>query len=224
MEVPELLRPCRANHNPGSSRMNFQWNCLLRAQGPVLNVGCSDDPLRFEDRCTHFDIDDWSAHFDARGQMFIQGDAHQLTRYFGLDAFDTVILGDIVEHLVDPHTALMEAARVTSRALCFTVWMEQRLPGVGRHIEAALELAAKEVLKHGYDDYQEMQRVEHPDRVGFPEDEVPHLLHIWQFSDAMIQDLVNKLAEENLMDVASFVKAAEVIHEGDQFYNYLVLL
>ena len=111
---------------PLSVRMRFQWSYFLQAtNGSVLNIGCADDPLYFEEGAHHFDLDDWSPYHE----RFTQGDAHELP--FEDRSFEVVVLGDIIEHLYDPKRAVLEAARVCSCWLAMTIFEEWRLPGPG---------------------------------------------------------------------------------------------
>lgn len=226
----DWLVPCPECPNPGSPRMNFQWWAVVRAQGPILNVGSADDPLGFGDRCTHFDYDDWGGYFsklsDEIGRVvpFIQGDAHELETYFAPGEYDTVILGDIVEHLVDPYKDLSAATKITRRALYFTIWEEWRNPKFGRSIIAAQQELDRVAREGGHVDAQAMYRAEHPGCEPANNIGCPHWGHIWQFSNEMVDNLVRKVAKENYMTVMFYQKVHEVAHEGHQCYNWLVYL
>ena len=217
------------NSHPQSPRLAFQWASLAQAKGRILNVGCANDPAGFEDRCTHFDCDDWGAHYSALSDRlgkvvpFVQGDAHELGAHFGPDEFDTIIMGDIVEHLDDPYRAITQAAQLC-KALCLTIWEEWRLPGFGKNIQAGKDDADKEAQKHGYVGFREHQMALHPTLVQYPEELLPHHCHIWQFSDAMVADLIHRVAAENEMAIACAAKVEECVHEGHQCYNWLVYL
>jgi SAM-dependent methyltransferase len=188
-----------------------------------------DDPLGFKNRCTHFDYDDWGEYFsnlsDKLGVVvpFIQGDAHKLDEYFAPGDYDTIIMGDIVEHLDDPYRAITQAAQIC-RALCLTIWEEWRNPHFGKGVATAQASLEKEARKGGYSTVSEMYHTEHPG--CRPSDNVilPHLGHIWQFSDEMVDNLVLRVAKRNGMTIAFYQKVAEVVHEGHQVYNWLVYL
>jgi len=222
--------PLDARLQRASPRMAFQWSCLAGAQGSVLNVGCSADPLQFEDRCTHFDCDDWVAYFsklsDLLGKVipFVQGDAHELDLYFAPGEFDTVIMGDIVEHLVDPYKAISAAASVTNRALCLTIWEEWRLPGFGKFIQEGQAEANKEAQGHGHAGYLEHHKALYPIVTLLTEEELPHHCHIWQFSDEMIASIIGRIMIEHKMKATVFAKVGEQVHAGHQVYNWLVYL
>ena len=205
--------------------MHFMWNCLVKFGGrPVLNVGCANDPFLFGERCTHFDIDDWSKYFNARDLRFIQGDAHHLTDYVGLGMYDLVICGDTLEHCPSPTDVLYELASATGEALCMTVWEEWRLPGEGLHISEGQKRADAEVQALGFDDRLAHQKVLYPDVVTFPEEDVPHLIHIWQFTQAMITDMIDALCEACQMRKLFFQRVPETVTDGHQVYNWLILL
>ena len=205
--------------------MHFMWNCLTRYTGrEVLNVGCANDPFLFGERCTHFDIDDWSKHFDARGLRFIQGDAHELSEHVGWDSYDLVICGDTLEHCPSPTDVLFELARVTRGALCLTVWEEWRLPGEGLHIREGQKRADEEVQALGFADRLAHQRELYPDVVTFPEEDVPHLIHIWQFTPEMMRTLIDPVCDIYGMRKLFFQRVPETVTAGHQVYNWLIFL
>src|SRR4030066_357175 len=111
-----------------SPRYLFQWivaKNVLERGGTVLNVGCSDDPLKFGDLVTHFDFDDWSKVH----KNFVQGDAHELRKYVGKKSFTAVILGDVLEHVPEPHRVAEECCAVARRYVAMTIFKKWRLPG-----------------------------------------------------------------------------------------------
>lgn len=217
----------------GSPRIFFQWNVLLDTKGPALNVGCADDPFQFRARCHHFDMDDWSKRFArysaecGRLVSFTQGDAHELTKHFQTGSFELVLLGDTLEHCPEPERVLRECAVVTTNRLALTVWEEWRIPE-GLHIEEGQARADHEVQALGYGDRFEHQKHLYPDKVGYADDPakggVPHLIHIWHFTDPMIEQMMTDLCAEADMSIEFMVKAPEVVHEGQQVWNWLILL
>lgn len=199
-------------------RMRFQWNCVVDAEGPILNVGSCDDPLNFGDRVTHLDYDDWSEYFKAKGAPFVQGDAHHLVEMFGEKAFDLVVLGDVLEHVVDPHTVLRNCCRVSRRAICLTIWEEWRCPGAGQWPDVAQEVAKQEARKHGFEDYYDYYDSVHP--VKTRRDQL-HLGHINQFTDQDASKWVQLIRDEGF-EVLVGGKVKEVVHEGHDAYNWLI--
>ena len=120
--------------------------------GTVLNVGCGDAPggLAEEERTTNFDLDLYGH------PRFVQGDAHHLTDYFPAQSFDTVLLADCLEHMVDPQKALMEACKVARKRVVFTAPWDNRYP-TGQHIEAARAENETPQAKIGYQQWLQWQ-------------------------------------------------------------------
>lgn len=228
--TPELdrfwVKPRSPCNNPGSPRCAFLWNVVLEAKGPILDVGCADDPLRFHDRVFHCDIDDWSVLYERRGEKFVQADAHELTKHFSPRSFDTVCLGDVVEHLYDPPRALAECAQVSSRALAFTVWEETRVAdGPGKWVVEGQALADEEARKYGAKSNQDMQETLHGGVYrGVDDRETPHLCHIWQFDQDMVDELLTGLVEEQGYRIVYAQRVLEVVHEGIPFFDWLVYM
>ena len=200
-------------------RMRFQWGCLAKAIGPVLNVGSCDDPLRFGDRVVHLDYDDWSAYFRSVGAPFIQGDAHRLTEYFGLRLFDLVIMGDVLEHVVDPNTVIRNCCQVSNRAICLTVWEEWRHESPGQWVAETLASMGEEAHAEGLTDYYDLYEQRHPEVVA--KRDQSHLGHINQFTDEDAREWCQTIIDEGFqLDVA--VRFPEVVHEDHQCYNWLI--
>ena len=208
-------------HAP-SPRMTFQWNCVTELPGvtSVLNVGSCDDPLHFGRLAHHFDLDDWSDHFSARGEEFTQGDAHRLTDYFDDSSFDLVLLGDVLEHVPSPTKVLYEASRVSSRYVAASIWEEWRLPEEGLNMEAGNRMVEEEALKEGYENFEQMYQTQKGVKVAIGPS---HLPHIWKFTDQHVEALVGEM-EDYGMSCIYFVKAPEVVHEGHQYWNWLVVM
>jgi len=210
------------NPNPYSARMTFQWKYFSKAPVPlegeqphVLNIGCADDPLEFGCGAMHYDIDDWSATH----KWFTQGDAHQLP--FGDMSYHTVILGDILEHAVDPVRMVCEAMRVCKDTMVLTIFEEWTLPGYGQYIKEGQENCDISSRDHGAKDREDFQRKTYPDRIGFPDNRIPHLAHINQFTDEDIGQLAG-MVQRNGFEVMECIKVFEITHEGHDIYNWLV--
>jgi len=226
LEPPEV-------HPQGSPRIFFQWNAILKTDGPALNVGCADDPFGYRHHCYHFDIDDWSARFarysaeSGRLAGVTQGDAQRMTDYFPPRSFDLVLLGDTLEHCPEPAKVLLECAEVTRNRLALTVWEEWRIPE-GCHVEEGQRCADAQVQELGFRDRFEHQKHLYPDKVGYADNPAkggtPHLIHIWHFTDELIEHLVEGVCHDVDMSIEFFVKAPEVVHEGHQVWNWLILL
>lgn len=198
--------------------MRFQWKYFLKAPWTrppsILNIGCSSDPLAFEEDAHHFDMDDWSKRF----KYFTQGDAHHLP--FEDQSFHTVVMGDIIEHLVEPRRAVLEACRVAQQWVVMTIFEEWRLPGHGQFIKEGQALAAKTSQEQGFEDPSAFNDHIYPDRVGYDDYSRPHLSHINQFSH---EDIASLVAVEGFKSL-EFLHAYEAELDGHPFYNWLVCL
>ena len=112
----------------GSPRMAFQRYVASQAQGEVLDVGCGTEAVFDGPNVTHLDLLDFSLVYE----RFIQADA--LASGLPDKSFDTVVLGDILEHVEMPGTLMAEAARLAKRVLCFTTFEETRLGSPGNYL------------------------------------------------------------------------------------------
>ena len=206
-----------SNPNPLSPRMSFQWVFFQQYRPNVLNIGCADDPLGFGEDAHHYDIDDWSYLH----KRFTQGDAAQLP--FGDQSWQCIILGDILEHVVDPVKVMSEACRVCAPAgmVVATIFEEWRLPGPGQYIEEGQLRADKVSQDLGYAGRIDYQDKNYPDKVTFDDVVTPHLIHINQFTDEIIQTLADKIAGWGFEPLHLY-KAFEVQHEGHNIYNWLL--
>jgi len=205
-----------------SPRYWFQWQVVaqtLNQGGTVLNVGCSDDPLKFGGLVTHFDYDDWSK-VHAR---FVQGDAHYLSRYVGAKSFDTVVLGDVLEHALNPALMATECCVVARQFVVMTVFKEWRLPGRGQWLKEGLACALDETRKQGASSPEEWQRAHFPLREPGP-DTMPYLHHINQFEDEDIDEIIGQMVLRGFrcMSVASVKEPVD--HNGHPLDNWLILM
>lgn len=215
-------------NNPGSARMTFQWKYMdeyyatHEKPGPdippaVLNVGSADDPLEFGELAVHFDIDDWSY----KHKWFKQGNAEHMP--YSDESFDLVILGDMLEHVDDIPAVIKEACRIVriGGKLILTVFEEWRLPGVGQWVKEGKELGDKVSREMGYADRQDFQVKNFPDRKGFDDDQVSHLVHINQFDQEDIQTVMAAIEMQGFKNLEALY-AFEVKHEGHDIYNWLL--
>lgn len=205
-----------------SPRQLFQTKyfalCPTNSESPrFLNIGCADDPLKFGDRAMHVDLDDWSYLH----KHFTQADAEKLP--FKDQEYHTVVMGDIIEHLLNPEAAIREAARVCSDTVVMTIFEEWRLSGPGQHIEEAQELSEIESKRLGYESAEDYQQKEFPKRIGVPDEIHPHLVHINQFEDTDIIKMANCMHECGFLMV-EFAKVTETYYEPDDHYvmNWLL--
>lgn len=209
------------NPSPKSPRMKFQWAYFAQAIEDagalsVLNVGCASDPLGFRDLAVHFDYDDWSTVHS----HFVQGDVHHLDRHVEPQSFHTVILGDVLEHVVDPAETLRQCARAAREVLCITVFAEWRLPGVGQWIEEGQALARQGNLDEGWGEPEDYQRAFYPERVRGGDE--PHLCHINQFDEAQMAELIEVVNAEGFGVLEYNYVAEPALHEDHELNNWLI--
>ena len=169
-------------------RVGFQ---ILHATGTICNIGCSDDPVGFPG-ATQVDLD----HYDIPN--FVQSDCTSMP--FGDKQFDTAVLGDVLEHVLDPEAAVREAARI-ARKLVITLPEELRLPSVGQHIALGVRMKA-DSIREAYpdldptlpdDDLIEAHKktLDKFVRSTKSNSEVPHDGHINRFDADWVQRLIN---------------------------------
>ena len=210
-----------------TARVRFQWKYIEMVTSGVtipelphiLNIGCADDPIQLCNLALHVDIDDWSYMH----KHFYQADAHKLPDKWER-LFKLVVLGDVLEHVLDPMAVTAEAMRVTSVGgyLMMTVFEEWRLPGPGQWIEESHVIADAENVKMGYKDREDYQQIHYPKRIGVPDDDkTPHLCHINQFTDAEMNDMVRWVVHTDEFRLLEGVKHFELKFEGHDWYNWL---
>jgi len=207
-------------------RINFQRRYIneitpaMRNGIPnILNIGCSGDPIEMGELALHVDIDDWSYLH----RYFHQADAHALPEKWS-DKFDLVILGDILEHVLDPMKVTEEAMRVTALNghLMMTVFEEWRMPGPGQWIEESHAISDAENVKIGYKDREDFQCLNYPRRIGVPDDDkTPHLCHINQFTDEEMNDMVRWVVRKGTFLLIEGTKHFEQRYEEHDCYNWL---
>lgn len=202
-----------------SPRMEFQYKYYRIAphdvENPkILNVGSANDPLKLGDVCMHVDLDDWSRVH----KHFTQADASKLP--FEDQSYHTVILGDVLEHVVSPKDVVEQIVRVCSNTLVITVFEEWKLPGPGQWIKEGQANSDIESQRLGYADREDYQRKLFPQRTGVDDTEIPHLIHINQFTDEDMQDMIGYICSKGF-EPLELQKAPEAVHEDHQWYNWL---
>ena len=168
------------------NRIDYQ---IQQAHGGLLNIGCGDDPAGFHryPGAVSFDMDTWDF------PNFVQGDCAHLP--FADNSFDTAVLGDVLEHCLDPDQAVREAARVARRVV-MTIPEELLLPSVGQHIEEGIRARADHYrayygLTGTHDEVIAAQKAMAPNFVhSVPESVQAHDGHINRFDDAWVQRLI----------------------------------
>lgn len=185
---------------PGISYRIAWVQSRLKRKEKLLNIGVGDQLYGFEhvSDVVLFDMDKY------RYKDFVQGDAHHLP--FKAGSFDTVLISDVLEHVVDPVKVCKEATRVCRR-LILTIFEEWRLGSEGQHIEYGHEIVGQLPVP---DDVME----------SVSEDTQSHRPHIWQYTDKMIKDIIWSTG----WDVTEFSKEPECIHQGHLWWNWFVIL
>lgn len=190
----------------GSYRMNWVL-ARVRPEERMLNIGVGDNLIGFRGDVMQFDMDKYMY------EKFVQGDAHHLP--FKDNAFDTVIISDVLEHVIDPVQVCREATRVSNR-LMLSIFEEWRLGGAGQHIEVGHEIQREGMRRRNMTKYSDAPNL--LDRI--PEEKISHNPHIWQFTDKMIQDLI----WSTKWRVVEFCKEPECVHLGHTWWNWLIVL
>ncbi len=190
----------------GSYRM--QW-VLSRVQpkDQILNIGVGDNLIGFGENTLQFDMDKYL--YD----NFVQGDAHQLP--FKDNSFDTVVISDVMEHVINPTQVCKEATRVCRR-LILSIFEEWRLGGEGQHIEIGHEVQREGMRRRNMVKYDDAPNL--LERI--PEETISHNPHIWQFTDKIIRDLIWSTGWK----VVEFCKEPECVHLGHTWWNWLIVL
>lgn len=135
-------------------------------------------------------------------------------------------MADIHEHLVDPLTATLEAARVARRWLVMTIFEEWRLPSGGQHLEAGLARCTLDTQAAGYPSYEAYMAQVYPQAAIVGDDVKPHHYHINQFADADIirlHDAIH-LDPTSKWRTITFLKVPEAEQDGHIWSNWLLAL
>lgn len=96
------------------------WFQAKHASGDTLNVGCSSGHLATDAPVTNLDLNRVNPSMGSETVCDVQADARSLP--YQNDSFETVILGDLLEHMSDADAiiTLREAARVTRDKIIVT--------------------------------------------------------------------------------------------------------
>ena len=188
------------------------------AKGRVVNIGCGDRAVDFGPDSVNVDIDVWDF------PNFVRADCHNLP--FKDKSFDTAVLGDVLEHCLNPIQAIKEAARVAKR-LVLTIPEELNLPSVGQHIAIGIKLRADSYRKYyGFPDTMsdddviiQQKRRDPRFKDAMPESLIAHDGHINRFDDKSVMDLIQHTG----MKVTDFQKVPEG-PEGVAWMNWLITL
>lgn len=195
-----------------SKRLEFQ---KMFASGRVVNIGCGEVPVDFGPDTVQVDMDVYNH------KNFVKADAHNLP--FEDDEFDTAVLGDILEHSVDPAQMLREAGRVAKKVVA-TIYEEWRLKDYGttnKDFVDHMNNGIKEMGFASHYDYLKSLPV-HKDKIVevVPDDpENPHHPHIQEFTAESLMEFIKVSG----LKIQIFTKFQEGVHEGRQTYNYLLI-
>jgi SAM-dependent methyltransferase len=79
--------------------------------GNVLDVGCSHISNPYLKHAVGFDIVQ-PRELPQNYSRFVQGDAENLDRFFPEESFDSIIAGELIEHLENPYAFLRGCKKV----------------------------------------------------------------------------------------------------------------
>lgn len=174
---------------PLLDRQAFIWGNRI---GKTIDVGTNDSSLiehghrilglpfiRDADWLVRFDMDKWLV------PNLVRGDAHKMP--FKDNSFDTVAMGDIMEHVIDPVIVLSEADRMSKQRIIATVpyeyeWHESLKPF---HSPIMTKQQVIDATLHHPSTYSKC--VEYVD-----EERSHHLPHVRHYDFFMIADLLNR--------------------------------
>lgn len=209
----------------------FEFHTRM-SQGNILDVGCADAqgwtfPIPQESMpktqwitgYTGFDCDEWEIVLP--GGNFVRGNADNLP--FEDGSFDTVCLGDILEHVKDPHKVLNEAMRVTKDRVVVTVpnewlWDDPNL----------LSFETREKWKERGADLREVGRnstIGHPSgKCKDAEDDVlfPHVHHVRFYNEETFVEFLDELQKGDFPDSNYYV--FNLRYHAHDFYNLGALI
>jgi len=198
-----------------SRRIEFQHQWINSTFGYIANLGSGEDPIGVSQlapgRVINLDLNVWNV------PNFVQCDIHYLP--LKDDSVEVALLGDVLEHVVEPLEVLKECKRIAQRIVA-TVFEDYRLPSPGRHIEYGQRSLIESVQGEGFATSEDSLM-----RTGlclgeFDESLISHGPHIWWFTSEMLADMIRQLD----MNVLYFAREPELINKGRLFWNYLFVL
>jgi len=167
-------------------RLKFIWD---NAEGEILDIGCERGEVwqtfGLKD-VTGLDCDNWHPHV----KKFVEGFAEKLP--FNDNEFDTVILGDILEHVKDVEVVLKEAYRVTRDKIIVTVPDEFHYDGI-KPFYGKKEALNKVIDPGGFELYNTSKN---PDSHITDDDEFPHLWHVRYFTKSSLITYIRKISKK----------------------------
>ena len=174
-------------------KVRADW-ARIHAANSVLDLGSSDGWTFHGTRLEHtnFDIDGYAV------ENFVQGDACHTP--FGDGSFNTVVLGEILEHVDEPSLLLKEALRVSKKLVLITTpseyeWAEDKAPLLTR--EERME-------KDGFSSIDAMQENftgKNPYCIQMvKESEKPHTYHRHWFTEESLRKMLDAFGVNYTME------------------------
>jgi len=170
-----------------------------------------------------FDCDLWLPTW-LQNPKFVRGDALNLP--FKDNTFDTIVFGDILEHVSDPLKCLQDAKRVTKSKIIVTLPCESEWNVTNR-----IPHSDKNVVNTycGMDDQVENQEIkstlEHPSTMAKCTSAISEKIykHIWHqhiFNDEKVLELLDKLnMKYNIFKLHYGIKTEELVSYGIILYQ-----
>jgi len=84
----------------------------LIARGRILDVGFNENPNPFLSDPVGFDLSNGNRKKAANYQKIVLGDCQKISEYFPEKYFDTIVAGEIIEHLENPSCFLRESTKI----------------------------------------------------------------------------------------------------------------
>lgn len=173
--------------------------------GTILDVGCREGSIWIPqtysshaptnispDRLTFFDLDCWNITW-CDNPKFVRGNANSLP--FEDNSFNTVVLGDILEHIVTPDITLLEAFRVAKDKVVVTVPDEYHW-GKGLNPFGKPESEKEDYEKEMINNTIESDKT-YATCTDFVDDrELKHLYHINHFNEELILSLLKSFTSQ----------------------------
>ncbi len=202
----------------------------MQIEGKVLDVGCQDgsgwihghkmigrpfDYVNSVPDITYFDIDRWSH------PKFVRGDAHRLP--FKSNSFDTVVSGDVLEHVPDPVKFLVELIRTSKKKVVITTpdeyqWHKDLKPfGDVKKVARDLGLTDDELIQKSTIKFNSPY-AKCTDYTK--EEKLQHIHHIRQFTPYSFIELILEVSKRNIYeseDLTNSIKSFDINH----FYHPL---
>jgi SAM-dependent methyltransferase len=80
--------------------------------GRVLDIGCNDNPNIFLRNPIGLDLSDFNRQNAGNYDDIIVGDCNKVSKYFPKRFFDTIIAGELIEHLENPAGFLKQCKKI----------------------------------------------------------------------------------------------------------------